>query len=72
MNNYKKPFLIAEIGCNHMGQLEIAKDLINLAKMSGASVAKFRREIILSYYQRSNTTHHTLILTILWKNIWRA
>tara|TARA_X000000950_G_scaffold281951_1_gene379734 strand:+ start:7094 stop:7969 length:876 start_codon:yes stop_codon:yes gene_type:complete len=43
MNNYKKPYLIAEIGCNHMGQLEIAKDLINLAKMSGASVAKFQK-----------------------------
>ena len=43
MNNYKKPFLIAEIGCNHMGQIEIAKDLINLAKMSGASVAKFQK-----------------------------
>ena len=43
MNNYKKPFLIAEIGCNHMGQLKIAKDLISLAKMSGASVAKFQK-----------------------------
>ena len=43
MNNYKKPFLIAEIGCNHMGQLQIAKDLISLAKMSGASVAKFQK-----------------------------
>jgi N-acetylneuraminate synthase len=26
--NYEKPKVIAEIGCNHMGSIEIAKDLI--------------------------------------------
>ena len=29
--DYKKPFLIAEAGCNHMGQMKIAKDLIETA-----------------------------------------
>ena len=28
---YKKPFVIAEAGCNHMGQMKIAKDLIETA-----------------------------------------
>ena len=28
---YKKPFIIAEAGCNHMGQMDIAKDLIETA-----------------------------------------
>ena len=28
---YKKPFIIAEAGCNHMGQMKIAKDLIETA-----------------------------------------
>ncbi len=28
---YNKPFVIAEAGCNHMGQMEIAKDLIETA-----------------------------------------
>ncbi len=28
---YKKPYFIAEAGCNHMGQMEIAKDLIETA-----------------------------------------
>lgn len=28
---YKKPYVIAEAGCNHMGQMEIAKDLIETA-----------------------------------------
>ena len=28
---FQKPFVIAEVGCNHMGQMEIAKDLIETA-----------------------------------------
>ena len=28
---YKKPFLIAEAGCNHMGQIEIAHEMIKVA-----------------------------------------
>ena len=28
---YNKPFVIAEAGCNHMGQMEVAKDLIETA-----------------------------------------
>ena len=31
MNDYKKPFVIAEIGCNHKGDMEIAKELIKIA-----------------------------------------
>lgn len=33
MNNYKKPYVIAEIGCNHKGEMEIAKELIKIAKI---------------------------------------
>lgn len=33
MKIYKKPFVIAEIGCNHMGDIEIAKELIKAAKI---------------------------------------
>lgn len=41
--NYSKPLVIAEIGCNHMGQMTIAKDLIKMAKDCGANVAKFQK-----------------------------
>lgn len=41
--NYTKPKVIAEIGCNHMGQFEIALELIKLAKDCGADVAKFQK-----------------------------
>ena len=43
MNIYTKPKVISEIGCNHMGQFEIAKELIKLSKDCGADVAKFQK-----------------------------
>lgn len=33
MNNYKAPYVIAEIGCNHKGDINIAKELIKMAKI---------------------------------------
>merc|ERR1712232_383074 len=37
------PRVIAEIGCNHRGELEIAKELLTLAKEAGADVGKFQK-----------------------------
>jgi N-acetylneuraminate synthase len=57
--NYQKPKVIAEIGCNHMGQMEIAKELIVLAKECGANVAKFqtRDNKLLLTQEQYNTAH---------------
>ena len=33
MNTYKEPYVIAEIGCNHKGDMNIAKELIKVAKI---------------------------------------
>jgi len=41
--NYKEPKVIAEIGCNHMGDIGIAKELILLAKEAGAKYVKFQK-----------------------------
>lgn len=44
MNDYKKPYVIAEIGCNHKGEMEIAKELIKIAKIFGnANAVKFQK-----------------------------
>lgn len=44
MTAYKKPFVIAEAGCNHMGQMEIAKDLIDTAAhFCKADAIKFQK-----------------------------
>ena len=36
------PYVIAEIGVNHEGSIEKAKELIDLAKEGGADAAKFQ------------------------------
>lgn len=44
MNLYKKPFVIAEIGCNHKGDIEIAKELIKVAKIfCNVDAVKFQK-----------------------------
>ena len=44
MSTYNKPFVIAEIGCNHMGQMEIARDLIRTAAhFCKADAVKFQK-----------------------------
>lgn len=41
---YKKPYIIAEAGCNHMGQMEIAHDMINTAAIfCKANAIKFQK-----------------------------
>ena len=44
MKIYEKPFVIAEIGCNHKGDLEIAKELIKVAKIfCNVDAVKFQK-----------------------------
>ncbi|MCA0232780.1 MAG: N-acetylneuraminate synthase family protein [Bacteroidetes bacterium] len=57
--DYRKPLVISEIGCNHMGDFEIAKELIKLSKDCGADYAKFQkrnaRELLTD--EQYNTPH---------------
>lgn len=42
--NYTKPRVIAEAGCNHKGEMEIAKELIKIAAMyCNADIIKFQK-----------------------------
>ena len=45
-NPDKLPFIIAEIGINHNGDVEIAKKLIDMAKECGADAVKFQKRTI--------------------------
>ena len=45
VNSYKKPLLIAEIGINHSGSLEIAKSMVDAAYRSGIEVIKHQTHI---------------------------
>jgi N-acetylneuraminate synthase len=43
-STYGPPSVIAEIGCNHMGDMRVAKELISMAAIFGkAKVAKFQK-----------------------------
>ena len=52
---FKKPFLIAEIGINHNGSINLAKKLIDLAKFYNFDAVKFQKrqpEISTPEYQK--------------------
>ena len=42
VSNFGKPFIIAEIGSNHNGDIELAKKLIDAAKECGVDCVKFQ------------------------------
>ena len=48
----KKPYLIAEIGINHNGSLEITKKLIDIAKDTGFDAVKFQKRTIDIVYDQ--------------------
>lgn len=43
VNSQLEPIVVAEIGCNHKGDMAIAKELIKLAKECDADYAKFQK-----------------------------
>ena len=52
-----KIFIIAEIGINHNGDLNIAKKLIDIASLAGCDFVKFQKikmKITIKSYKRIN------------------
>ena len=41
----QKPIVIAEVGCNHKGEIELAKEHIRIASICGADMVKFQKQI---------------------------
>ena len=50
VNQKHNPFIIAEIGINHNGDLSIAKKLIDIAKSAGCDAVKFQKRDINVVY----------------------
>ena len=40
----QKPIVIAEVGCNHKGEIELAKEHIRIASICGADMVKFQKK----------------------------
>lgn len=56
MESQKPPYMIAEIGINHLGNIDVAKQLIDMAKNSGCDAVKFQKrtpEICVPEKQKS-------------------
>ncbi len=51
-NEADLPFIIAEIGINHNGDIKIAKQLIDMAKSCGADAVKFQKRMIDVVYSK--------------------
>lgn len=49
-NEETLPFIIAEIGINHNGDLEVAKKLIDVATLAGCNAVKFQKRTIEDVY----------------------
>ena len=56
---FKKIYLVAEIGCNHMGNIKLAKLLIDQAKKCGADFVKFQKRDNRSLFSKKeyNSKH---------------
>lgn len=52
MDNQNIPFIIAEIGINHNGDLNIAKKLIDGAIFAGCDPVKFQKRTVEKVYSK--------------------
>ena len=61
-----KPILIAEVGCNHKGKIDIAKKFINVASnFCGIKFIKFQKEIQKHFCLTKNIIPHIQFQKIL-------
>lgn len=59
INEDSSAFIIAEIGINHNGNLELAKQLVDSAIKAGADCAKFQMRNMVSLYQNGGNPDDT-------------
>ncbi len=57
----KQSFLIAEVGQNHQGDLEIARKYIKFFAETGVDAIKFRLEIINIYFRNVHIIKSTIV-----------
>ena len=46
-------FITAEIGTNHLGDIKVVKQLINVAKAAGCDAIKFQKRALTKFIQKS-------------------
>ncbi|HEY3389501.1 MAG TPA: N-acetylneuraminate synthase family protein, partial [Prolixibacteraceae bacterium] len=62
LKNFGKPFIIAEIGSNHNGDMQLAKKIIDAAKLCGCEAVKFQsfndKSLICKAEYEANTKYN--------------
>ena len=58
IKNKKKVFIIAEIGINHNGDIELAKKLIDLSKDCKFDAVKFQKRTVDKVYSKEILDQH--------------
>jgi len=62
LRNFGKPFIVAEIGSNHNGDMNLAKEIINAAKSCGCDAVKFQsfneKSLICKAEYEANTKYN--------------
>ena len=53
-------FIVAELGINHNGSIEIAKKLIDAAKNAGADAVKFQKRTVEKVYTKEDVGNKIL------------
>ena len=65
IGDYCKPYIVAEVNTSHFGDLAVARNLIDSAKLSGADCVKFQswsdKSLYSKEYYLSNTISHRII-----------
>ena len=61
VGNGRPPYVIAEAGCNHMGDIEEAKRLIEMAQDAGANAVKFQKRDNAALFTKAfyNSPYHS-------------
>lgn len=57
--NYKRPIFIAELCCNHIRSVDLAKLMIDLAKKSGVDIVKFQKRDIHTWEKRKPNIYNS-------------
>ena len=59
-----------QIGCNHKGEIKIAKNLMKVASESGVKIVKFQKRNNKELLTESQYNKPSKSNAFLWRNLW--
>ena len=65
-------FVVAEIGINHNGDVELAKKMIDVAKNVGCDAVKFQKRTVEKVYSNLDGKNMMKLIDIVFYMIWNG